>query len=46
MQILIATRGCERTEAEWRSLLERGGFKLQEIVALRTFARLLVIKVC
>jgi hypothetical protein len=45
MQMLIATRGRERTEAEWRSLFERGGFALQEVVSLRTFARLLVIKV-
>lgn len=45
MQMLIATRGRERTEAEWRSLIEGGGFTLQEIVSLRTFARLLVINV-
>ena len=43
MQMLVGTRGRERTEAEWRSLFERSGFKLQEIVTLRTFARLLVI---
>ncbi|MGD9000109.1 MAG: methyltransferase [Granulosicoccaceae bacterium] len=43
MQMLIGTRGRERTEAEWRALLKRGGFALQEIVALRTFARLLVV---
>ncbi|MCG7985320.1 MAG: acetylserotonin O-methyltransferase [Candidatus Thiodiazotropha lotti] len=46
MQMLIGTRGRERTETEWRTLLERGGFALQEIVSLRTFARLLVIKLC
>lgn len=46
MQMLIGTRGRERTEAEWRALLERGGFALQEIVLLRTFARLLVVNVC
>lgn len=43
MQMLVGTRGRERTEAEWRALFERGGFTLQEIVTLRTFARLLVI---
>lgn len=46
MQMLIGTRGRERTEAEWRTLLEQGGFSLQEIVSLRTFARLLVVNVC
>jgi len=43
MQMLVGTRGRERTEAEWRALLERGGFALQQIVSLRTFARLLVV---
>lgn len=43
MQMLIGTRGRERTENEWRTLLARGGFMLQEIVSLRTFARLLVV---
>ena len=46
MQMLIGTRGRERTVAEWRALLARGGFTLQEIVSLRTFARLLVVKIC
>jgi hypothetical protein len=46
LQMLIGTRGRERTEAEWSTLLERGGFALQEIVSLRTFARLLVVKIC
>ena len=45
MQMLIGTRGRERTENEWRALFERGGFTLQEIVSLRTFARLLVVNV-
>jgi hypothetical protein len=44
MQMLIGTRGRERTEAEWRCLIEQHGFVLQKIVLLRTFARLLVIK--
>lgn len=45
MQMLIGTHGRERTEAEWRTLLERGGFTLQEIVSLRSFARLLVVNI-
>lgn len=44
MQMLIGTRGRERTKTEWRAVFERGGFVLQEIVALRTFAKLLVIR--
>jgi len=46
MQMLIGTSGRERTEAEWRALLEQDGFALQEIVSLRTFARLLVVNLC
>jgi hypothetical protein len=45
MQMLIGTRGRERTESEWRRMLVNGGFKLQEMVNLRTFARLLVVEV-
>ncbi len=46
MQMLVCTHGRERTEAEWRALLKRTGFVLQQIVSLRTFARLLVINLC
>ena len=46
MQMLIGTRGRERTEAEWQALFEQGGFVLQEIISLRTFARVLIIKLC
>jgi hypothetical protein len=45
MQMLIGSRGRERTESEWRRMLVNGGFKLQEMVNLRTFARLLVVEV-
>lgn len=46
MQMLVGTRGRERTEAEWRALLERSDFALKEIVLLRTFVRLLVVNLC
>ncbi len=46
MQMLIGTRGRERTRAEWCTLLERSGFALHEIVSLRSFARLLVVNIC
>jgi hypothetical protein len=45
MQMLIGTRGRERSEDEWRALFERSGFALQEVVSLRTFAKLLVVSV-
>ena len=45
MQMLIATQGRERTEAEWCFLLKQAGFALQEIISIRTFARLLVVNV-
>jgi hypothetical protein len=45
MQMLINTRGRERTLAEWRELLITNGFTLQEIVDVRTFAKLFVIRV-
>jgi hypothetical protein len=45
MQMLIGTRGRERTEKEWRALLKKSGFALQEIVSLRTFAKMLVVNI-
>jgi hypothetical protein len=42
MQMLVGTSGRERTEKEWRALLKKSGFALQEIVSLRTFAKMLV----
>ncbi len=44
MQMLMGTRGRERTLDEWRLLLERGGFVLSEVVNARTFASLLVVE--
>lgn len=44
MQMLVGTRGRERTREEWRALLEAGGFTLSEIVEVRTFAHFLVIQ--
>lgn len=45
MQMLMGTQGRERTEEEWKAILERCGFAIQETVSLRTFAPLLVIGV-
>jgi hypothetical protein len=44
MQMLIGTRGRERTLAEWQTLFERNGFTIREIVDVRTFAKLLVVQ--
>ena len=44
MQMLVGTRGRERTLGEWRSLLEGGGFELLEVIAARTFAKFLVAR--
>jgi hypothetical protein len=43
LQMLINTRGRERTLTEWRELLASSGFAVREIVNVRTFAKLLVI---
>jgi hypothetical protein len=45
MQMLIGTSGRERTEREWRKLLDVNGFRVKEIVQLRTFARILVAEI-
>jgi hypothetical protein len=44
MQMLMATRGRERTLAEWTALTGRSGLALEEVVGLRSFARLLVLR--
>ena len=42
LQMLVAQRGRERTEAEYRSLLSGAGFDLQEVVATTSPVSLLV----
>ncbi len=42
MQMLIGTRGRERTCHEWQALLVSGGFTIQQVVSVRTFARFIV----
>lgn len=44
LQMLMSTRGRERTLNEWRQLLGPAGVTIQEIVDVRTFARLLVAR--
>jgi C-methyltransferase len=44
MQMLIGTRGRERTLREWQALFARSDFVLKEVVAVRTFARFIVVR--
>ncbi|MEJ2308457.1 MAG: methyltransferase [Gammaproteobacteria bacterium] len=42
MQMLIGTRGRERTLSEWKALLAGAGFRISDIVAVRSFASFIV----
>jgi hypothetical protein len=44
MQMYGTTRGRERTLREWQWLFERSGLKLQEVVGLQSFGKILVLK--
>lgn len=44
MQMLIGTTGRERTSSEWKRLLDGGGFKIMEIMNVRTFAKFIIAK--
>ena len=44
LQMLVAVRGCERTETKYRALLTAAGFDLQEVVATASPLSLLVAK--
>ena len=43
MQMLINTLGRERTRSEWEGLFQRNGFALREVIAVRSFARFIVV---
>lgn len=43
MQMFVNSRGRERTLADWRSLAERAGLSLREVVDLRSLAKILVL---
>jgi hypothetical protein len=42
MQMMINTKGRERTRAEWVRLFGAGGFSLREAIPVRTFVRFIV----
>lgn len=44
MQMLIGTKGRERTRQEWENLVENSGFKIVEILDVRTFVKFIVIR--
>ncbi|MGZ0079741.1 methyltransferase [Methylomonas sp. YC3] len=44
MQMFVNTHGRERTLAEWRRLFDASGLVLQEVVSLRTFGKILVLR--
>ena len=44
MQMLVNTRGRARTRTQWQSLVERSGLVLEEVVGLRSFGRILVLR--
>ncbi|MEQ1638363.1 MAG: methyltransferase [Methylococcales bacterium] len=43
MQMFMATRGKERTLAEWKGLFEQSGLRIQEIVSLKSIGKILVL---
>ena len=46
MQMLVGTTGRERTQGEWKRLLDGTGFEIMEILNIRTFAKFIVAKPC
>lgn len=44
MQMFMGTRGRERTLAQWQALFGRSGLALEEVVGLRSFVGILVLR--
>ena len=44
MQMLVGTRGRERTLPEWTALAASAGFSIREVVDVRTFAKFIVLQ--
>lgn len=44
LQMFMGTRGRERTLREWQALFDRSGLALEELVSLRSFGKILVLK--
>lgn len=44
MQMFVGSRGRERTLGEWKSLVQRGGMHLEEVVSVRSLGSILVLR--
>ncbi len=44
MQMFVCTRGRERTFADWQTVFRRSGLQLEDVVGLRTFGKIMVLK--
>nr|WP_319564553.1 methyltransferase [uncultured Rhodoferax sp.] len=44
MQMLMGTRGGERTRSEWEAVFARAGVRLEEVVHLASFGKMLVLR--
>lgn len=44
MQMLIGTRGRERTMSEWKQLLNGCGFEILEVIDIRTLANFIIAR--
>jgi hypothetical protein len=44
MQMLIGTKGRERTFSEWQRLLRDSGFEVVDVIDVRTFAKFILVR--
>ncbi len=44
MQMFVGTKGRERTMSEWRTVFDASGLRLETVVNLRTFGKIMVLK--
>ena len=45
MQMLVGTKGRERTLNEWNNLFYNTGFFIEKVIDIRTFAKFIVVRV-
>ncbi len=44
MQMLMGTKGRERTMSEWENLFQDTGFEIESIMDVRTFAKYIILR--
>ena len=44
MQMLVGTKGHERTYNEWERLLKTTGFEIMQVMNVRTFAKFIIAR--